>query len=80
MVSKESKDKIKCLINTYFQLGGLQIQVNSVDIDLLEKAYLNPDKYPDLIIRKGGYSVRFNELSKKIQKDFIELSKKTEML
>ena len=74
--TKESRDKIKSLILTYFELGGLQLQVNSVDLDLLEKAHKEPNKYPQVIIRKGGFSVRFNELNFNAREDFIEYSKK----
>ena len=76
--TKESRDKIKALIRTYFHLGGLQLQVNSVDIELLEKAHKDPEKYPFVIVRKGGYSVRFNEMSESARAEFIEISKKTE--
>lgn len=61
--SKDIRDKIKYLILTYIQLGGLQFQVNSIDLELLEKAHANPEHYPQVIVRKGGYSVRFSEMS-----------------
>jgi len=76
--TKESRDKIKALIRTYFQLGGLQFQVNSVDVELLEKANNAPDDYPFVIVRKGGYSVRFNEMDKRTREEFIELAKRIE--
>ena len=76
--TKESRDKIKALIRTYFQLGGLQFQVNSIDVELLEKAHSNPEDYPFVIVRKGGYSVRFNEMSKDARTEFIELAKRME--
>ncbi len=76
--TKESKDKIKTLICTYFRLGGLQLQVNSVDIELLEKAHIAPEDYPFVIVRKGGYSVRFNELDERKRAAFIEAAKRTE--
>ncbi len=76
--TKESRDKIKTLIRTYLQLGGLQFQVNSVDIDLLEKAHKAPHDYPFVIIRKGGYSVRFNELDEITRAEFIESAKRME--
>lgn len=44
------RDKIKHLILTYFDLGGMQLQVNSADIELLEKAHKEPDKYPFVIV------------------------------
>jgi len=76
--TKESRDKIKSLILTYLKLGGLQLQVNSVDIELLEKAHKAPDDYPYVIVRKGGYSVRFNEMSEPRRAEFIEVAKRLE--
>lgn len=76
--TKELRDKIKALIRTYFQFGGLQLQVNSIDIDLLEKAHKAPDDYPFVIVRKGGYSVRFNEMSSGVRAEFIEHVKRIE--
>lgn len=76
--SKETKDKIKALLCTYFQLGGLQLQVNSIDIDLLKKAHKQPQDYPHVIVRKGGYSVRFSEMSPAARENFISLASKME--
>lgn len=76
---KESRDKIKALIRTYFQQGGLQLQVNSVDIPLLEKAHATPSEYPFVIVRRGGYSVRFSELGEKTREEFIASAKKMEL-
>lgn len=70
--TKEKRDRIKALIKTYIKLGGLQLQVNSVDIELLEKAMLNPDEYRNVVVRIGGYSRRFTELSKEAQLEFIQ--------
>lgn len=76
--TKEAKNKIKNLILTYLELGGLQLQVNSIDIALLQKAHKQPKEYPHVIVRKGGYSVRFNEMGEKERADFIELAKRME--
>jgi len=45
---------------------------------LLEKAHSNPEDYPFVIVRKGGYSVRFNEMHKDVRAEFIELAKRME--
>lgn len=63
--------KIQALIDTYFKLGGLQFQVNSADPEQLRQAYENPDAYRDLIVRLGGYSVRFVDLGRNVQEEFI---------
>lgn len=78
--TKESRDKIKALVRTYAALGGLQFQVNSIDIELLEKAHLEPEKYPEVIVRKGGYSVRFNEMSVRARENFLESARQHERL
>lgn len=76
--TKEMRDKIKALIKTYFARGGLQLQVNSIDIELLEKAHASPDDYPFVIVRRGGYSVRFCDMSDNCRAEFIALAKKSE--
>jgi len=68
--SSEKREKIKTLIKVYFELGGLQFQVNSVDIEIIEKAYETPEQYPNLVVRIGGYSCNFTDLSKNVQKEF----------
>ena len=68
---KALRDKLRALIRVCFRLGGLQLQVNSVDLDLLKKAHPDPEKYPHIIIRKGGYSVRFAELGRAAREEFI---------
>ena len=73
-----SRNKIKSLILTYFTQGGLQLQVNSMDLELLEKAHQNPQEYPHVIIRKGGYSVWFAELSESAREDFLAAARKLE--
>ena len=59
----ELRKKLKSLILAYFAMGGLQIQPTIADQEILQKAIENPEKYPDLIIRIGGYSVYFKNLS-----------------
>ena len=46
-----------------------------MDIELLEKAHREPEKYPHVIIRKGGYSIYFTELWEKAREEFIEAAK-----
>ncbi|TAM37182.1 hypothetical protein EPN54_05280 [bacterium] len=59
------------LLRTYFELGGMSVQYSVVDRDELKKAQSDPGLYKDLIVRVGGYSARFIDLSKPIQDDFI---------
>ncbi len=76
--TKEGRDKIKHLILTYFELGGLQFQVNCMDGSVLQKAFDNPHEHENLIVRIGGYSARFCDLSRESKLEFIERVKKEE--
>lgn len=38
----------------------------------MKKAYENPEEYPNVIVRKGGFSIYFTDMLKEVQKDMIE--------
>lgn len=69
---RNHKNEIKSLISIYLERGGLQFQVNSLSSNLLRDAAANPEKYPNLVVRIGGYSIYFNNISDKSKEEFIE--------
>lgn len=68
----DSRAKLKQLIRTYFELGGMQIQVNVVDQAMLEEAVDHPERYGDLIIRVGGYSEYWRFLDDALRRSILE--------
>lgn len=70
--SASQRAKLKSLIRTYFKLGGMQLQVNVVDQEILKDAIAHPEKHRDLIIRIGGYSEYFNNLSEALKLSVLE--------
>lgn len=68
----ENRAKFRGLLKSYFRMGGMQVQVNSVNVEVLKKAYENPKEYPNVIVRKGGFSIYFTDLLKEVQKDMID--------
>ncbi len=68
----DGQHKFHALIQTYFSLGGLQIQVNGLSAETLVEAIDHPDAHRDLIVRIGGYSDYFNNLSLDVRKEMVE--------
>ena len=69
--SEESIDKLIAYTNAFMQNGGSHIQYNMVDTMELRDAKIHPDKHRDLIVRIGGFSAYFIQLSPEIQDDVI---------
>ena len=60
------------LIRTFFDLGGMQIQVSVLDRAEMLAAQREPEQHADLIVRIGGYSEYFTKLSRPLQDSVIE--------
>jgi formate C-acetyltransferase len=63
--------KLSQLIQTYFSLGGMELQINVVSAETLKNAKLHPEKYRDLVVRVAGFSSYFIELHPDGQDDLI---------
>ena len=72
--SPESKAKIIALTETFLRQGGQHIQYNLLDKKELLDAKLHPEDHRDLVVRIGGFSAYFVELSPEIQDDVINRS------
>lgn len=68
----ENRDMLKSAILTYFDLGGLQLNINCFSSGDLEKALEHPADYQNLIVRVSGYSARFVDLDPITQKEIMK--------
>jgi pyruvate formate-lyase/glycerol dehydratase family glycyl radical enzyme len=62
---------LAALIRGYFEQGGMQVQFNIIDPDLLEDARRNPGKYPGLVVRVAGYCAYFDDLPESAKDEII---------
>ncbi|MDR0817147.1 MAG: hypothetical protein LBN35_00760 [Clostridiales Family XIII bacterium] len=69
--SDESIDKLIAYTNAYMKSDGSHIQYNLIDTEQLKDAQVHPENYSDLIVRIGGFSAYFTQLSPSIQDDVI---------
>ena len=63
--------RLKSVLSTYFQMGGMQVQLSATDTAELRDAQVNPDKHRDLMVRITGYSAAFVDMCKKAQDEII---------
>jgi formate C-acetyltransferase len=69
--SNESIDKLVAYTHAFLSNGGSHIQFNLVDTHELRDAKIHPENHRDLIVRIGGFSAYFTQLSPGIQDDVI---------
>lgn len=67
----EGIKKVAMLVKNYVMLGGHQLQINSVNREILLEAQKHPEKHPNLIVRVWGWSGYFNELDMEYQNHII---------
>lgn len=60
-------EKFAKFIKAYFDMGGHQIQLNSVNLEKLKDAQKRPELYERLVVRIWGWSAYFTELDKEYQ-------------
>lgn len=63
--------KLRMLVETFFEMGGMHIQYNVVGGDQLRAAQESPDEFQNLVIRIAGFSAYFVELDSSLQDDLI---------
>ena len=63
--------KTALLVKKFIELGGHQLQLNSVNREKLLDAQKHPENYPNLIVRVWGWSGYFNDLDLKYQNHII---------
>ncbi len=68
----EARRRVRALIRTYFDMGGMQLQINVVDQAILKDAIEHPEQHADLIVRVGGYSEYFNRLEERLKHSVLE--------
>ncbi|MCL2665602.1 MAG: hypothetical protein FWE82_08315, partial [Defluviitaleaceae bacterium] len=71
LTTEEDLDKMVDLLVSYFDKGGMEVQINCVDKATLLDAQKNPERHRDLCVRIAGQSAYFNDLSPALQEQVI---------
>lgn len=62
---------LAALIRTCFELGGVQLQFNTIGRELLLDAMEHPERHGDLVVRVSGFSAYFTRLERAVQEDVL---------
>ena len=69
---EKTVDDMFSYVKTYFQLGGMQMQMNVVTTETLRDAMAHPENYRNLLVRISGYNAYFVTLNRDMQFELIE--------
>lgn len=64
-------ERLMILLETYFENGGMQLQLNVADTEELRDAQVHPENYRDLMVRITGYSAVFVDMCTRAQNEII---------
>jgi pyruvate formate-lyase/glycerol dehydratase family glycyl radical enzyme len=67
----DGNDKLRRLVEAFFEQGGQQVQYNVIDSEVLRKAQAQPEEYRNLVVRVAGFSAFFVELYEDLQNHLI---------
>jgi pyruvate formate-lyase/glycerol dehydratase family glycyl radical enzyme len=62
---------LSSLVKGFFSQGGMEMQLNVLDPEMMEDARRNPGKYPGLIVRVAGYCAYFDDLPDSAKAEII---------
>jgi formate C-acetyltransferase len=71
MKSEGDIQKLEDATKAYFANGGMEVQYNVVNSDILRKAQADPDSYHNLVVRIAGFSAYFVDMTPAMQEDII---------
>ena len=67
-----SPQTLKSLLKTFIDTGGQIYQGNTTPVEELEQAMAEPEKFPHLMVRVGGFSSRFVALNPDVQQEIVQ--------
>ena len=70
--TEEGKKNFFALAKSYFDKGGQQLSVSVVNREDLVDALEHPEDHRDLIVRVGGFSAYFVDLTRELQENIIQ--------
>ena len=71
LADDQRKDAVAQTLKHYMRSGGQLAQITSANLEDLQDAKLHPERHGNLIVRVGGFSSQFVQLSDALQDEII---------
>ncbi|MBR6918394.1 MAG: hypothetical protein IKN38_09445 [Clostridia bacterium] len=71
MTGESERRAVASAVRTFLSNGGQLAQVTTADLDAMKDAQIHPECHRDLIVRIGGFSIEFVQLSREVQNEVI---------
>lgn len=71
LATPEQRKNIGAIMRSYMANGGQMAQITTANLDDLIDAKAHPERHGDLIVRVGGYSCQFVQMSEESQNEII---------
>ena len=72
LTTEDSRARVAGLIKTYLAMGGQLAQITTASKEDMLAAQEKPEDWENLIVRVGGYSQKFIEISRNTQNEIIK--------
>ena len=69
--TEEMREDIIALMKTFAETGGQLAQITTAPLEDMKDAQIHPENHEDLIVRIGGFSMKFIEFDREDQDEFI---------
>ncbi len=72
--NKSKNDLVETFAEVFFEQGGVQINLNTIDLEKLKEAMVHPEKeeFKNLVVKVTGYSAHFVVMDKQFQEEFLQ--------
>lgn len=64
--------RLRALIDSFFEMGGMELGLNFIDLATLEDARKHPENHQNLMVRVFGMSAHFVDLSPELQQIVLD--------
>ncbi|MBC2717738.1 MAG: formate acetyltransferase [Desulfobacteraceae bacterium] len=72
LAGEKGQRVMTALAEGFFRSGGMEMQLNVLDPDMLEDAKENPGKYPGIVVRVAGFCAYFDDLPNTVKEEIID--------